>query len=75
MFKLTVMNIDGFLVAVNRCSGPVYLLDKDGRSVNLRADESARAELRRRYLEDGLLKLDLEIPMPRDYLHITFSAI
>lgn len=70
MVKMNILNIEGFLQAVNDCLGPVYLLEDDGRADICRC-EGWQQTLRRRHLANGgRLPLRLELPAPQDHMRL-----
>ncbi len=76
MIKLNIFDMEGFLQAVNGCSGAVKLLHPDGRKETINHQYGMQNELLQRYREnENYLRLSLDIPTPKDYLRIVFFAI
>ena len=63
MMKLRILDMKEFLKAVNGCTGPVRIVDSDGRKENINKEYGIQAKLQADYLS-------LEVPTPADYLSI-----
>lgn len=71
MIKLNILDMKGFLGAVNDCTGRVQMLCPDGKKVNINRDRIMQNSLWERYRQNkNCLRLVLEIPNPRDYMNI-----
>lgn len=76
MVKLNVFNMEHFLGTVNECSGPVNLLHPDGKKENINKAYDIQDELLQRHRENkNYLRLLLDIPTPKDYMHIVCFTI
>ncbi|MBT9776229.1 ribonuclease HII [Clostridium sp. MCC353] len=76
MIKLNILNMKRFLLAVNDCSGPVSLLDGDGRKEDINKNFLVQRKLLNRHMENGKYsRLVLEIAQPKDYMNIVFYYI
>lgn len=76
MIKLHIINMKNFLNAVNSCLGRVYMLCPDGTKVNICNEETTQKSLWDQYRRNkNYLKLALEIPEPKDYIHVISSYI
>ena len=66
-----ILDMNAFLTAVDRCRGPVTLLDEDGCAVRLdRQSEIRTALLERHRKSRGCLPLTLELPSREDYISL-----
>lgn len=71
MIKLNILNMKNFLATVNACKGEVRLLCPDGKKTNINGEKTLQNRLWEQYLRNKKqLQLVLEIPAPKDYLHI-----
>lgn len=71
MIKLNIINMKGFLKAVNDCSGAVNILYSDGKKENINKQYGRQEELLRQYQSNKKsLCLKLEIPNPGDFFQI-----
>lgn len=77
MIKLNILkNLEGFLQAVNECSGAVNLLHPGGGKENINKQYGIQNQLLQKYREnDDYLQLALNIPTPKDYMRIIYFAI
>ena len=68
MMKLRILDMKEFLKAV---TGPVYIVDSDGRKENINKEYGIQAKLQVEYQRNRkILSLCLEVPTPADYLSI-----
>lgn len=76
MTRLTILNMHAFLQAVNECTGAVYHIDGNGSRTDLRTQPDLQADLRRSHATCRCYpKLTLEIPNPKDYMHLVLFTI
>ena len=71
MMKLRILDMKEFLKTVNGCTGPVHIVDSDGRKENINKEYGTQAKLQAEYQRNRkILSLCLEVPTPADYLSI-----
>lgn len=71
MMKLRILNMKEFLKTVNGCTGPVHIVDSEGRKENINKEYGIQAKLQAEYQRNRkMLILCLEVPTPKDYLSI-----
>lgn len=77
MIKVNIVkNMLGFLEVVNKCSGEVNLLYRDGRKENINKRYNRQAELLQSYRNNkDYLQLSLDIPVPGDYFSLVLFTI
>ena len=76
MIKLNIFDMKRFLAAVNECNGAVNLLHPDGRKENINKQYGIQNELlQKHHSNKNSLKLSLDIPILKDYLHIVYFTI
>lgn len=76
MFKVDIFRMERFLEVVNRCTGPVHLLDGVGQKQNINRHHRIQDELLQKHRDSKRhLRLSLEVPNPRDYRNIVNFVI
>lgn len=71
MMKLRILDMKNFLKTVNNCTGPVHIVDSDGRKVDINKEYGIQVKLQAEYQRNRkLLSLCLEVPTPEDYFRI-----
>lgn len=70
MVRMNILNIEGFLQAVNECRGPVRLVEGEA-GADICRSAGWQQTLRRRHRDNGgRLPLCLELPVPQDYMRL-----
>ncbi len=71
MIKLNILNLNGFLEAVNSCSGSVNMIRPDGTKANICRSLGSQMLLREEFnANNGILPVKLSFTDPRDYFKI-----
>lgn len=76
MIKLYIFDLEAFLDLADQCRGPVTLLTKDKKTVDIRNNRRVQNNLYRQHaLEGGRLNLYLNIPQVKDYFQLVNFSI
>lgn len=76
MFYISVFNLEGFLQAVNQCTGAVYLLYPDGTKKDINKKDKLQQELHEQFLENKqYLRLCLDVPQAGDYMSVVCFSL